>query len=171
MLLMATSRVYLGVHSPLDVTVGLLLGGLVLWVFLRQQQAFGAWLAAHALVRQVAFAFAIGALLFAFNALCVPDPLHEHLNVGAAGFLAGAGAGAALGLHHLSFTGHGVWWKRVLRFVVGMLLTGGVLYGMRKLGVPDGRMCDAVPVLYLAVFGLWITFAMPWLFERIRLSD
>ncbi len=171
MLLMATSRVYLGVHFPLDVTVGLLLGGLVLWIFLRQQQAFGAWLATHTLARRVAFAVTLGALLFAFNALCVPDPLHEHLNVGAAGFMAGIGAGAALGLHHLSFTGHGVWWKRVLRFVVGMALTGGLLYGMRKLGVPAGHIGDSVPALYLASFGLWITFAMPWLFERIHLSD
>ena len=171
MLLMATSRVYLGVHFPLDVTVGLLLGGLILWAFLRHQSALEAWLAAHALARQLAFAFALGTLLFAFNALCVPDPLHEHLNVGAAGLLAGAGAGAALGLHQLAFTGHGAWWKRVLRFVVGMALTGGVLYGMRQLGVPEGRIGDALPVLYLALFGLWITFAMPWLFERIRLSD
>ena len=88
-----------------------------------------------------------------------------------AGLLAGAGAGAALGLHQLSFTDHGVGWKRVLRFVVGMTLTGGVLYGMRKLGVPEGRIGDALPVLYLAFFGLWITFAMPWRFERTRLSD
>ncbi|MBW2361178.1 MAG: phosphatase PAP2 family protein [Deltaproteobacteria bacterium] len=171
MLLMATSRVHLGVHFPLDVTVGLLLGGITLWAFLRHQQALEAWLAAHPLAQKISVAFALGAVLFVFNALCVPDPLHEQLNVGAAGFLAGAGAGAALGLQHLSFTGRGVWWKRALRFVVGAVLSRGVLAGMRKLGISEGLIGDVLTALTLAVFGLWITFAMPWLFERIHLSD
>lgn len=171
MVVMAASRVYVGVHYPVDVTVGLALGALLLWPALRQRAALEAWLATHALGRQVALALAAGGVLLLFDALLVPDPLGEHLNAGAAGFLAGAAAGAALGLRHLSFTGQGVWWKRALRLVVGMLLTLIVLSGLRRVGVPDGALGNALVALELMAFGLWITFAVPWVFERIRLSD
>jgi hypothetical protein len=35
----------------------------------------------------------------------------------------------------------------------------------------NGALGDALIAFDLTLFGLWITFAMPWLLERIHLSD
>lgn len=170
MLTMAASRVYLGVHFPLDVAVGLALGGGLLWLALYEDHAIEVRLASRTLAERIGIAAALGALLFAFDALLVPDELHEHMNAGSAGFLAGSGVGVALARARLAFEGRGVWWKRGLRFVLGAALTLALLGGLRSVGAPAGAFQSPVIALELAAFGLFITFAVPWLFVRSRLA-
>jgi membrane-associated phospholipid phosphatase len=167
MFLMGFSRVYLGVHFPTDVLAGWALGALTLWVYLRWREAIEAWLARQA--QPALLAVALGVVLVAFDRVLVRD---EHfIAAGSGGFLAGAGIAAALAVRQLDFRGHGVWWRRLLRYPVGLALTLPVLGVMQWLGLPDGFV--EIPVLFLdlALFAFWIAFAMPWLFGKIQLGD
>lgn len=167
MALMGFSRVYLGVHFPSDVIVGWALGALGLWLFLGEHRRIEDWLGASPLARPIAGSLGLAALLFVVDALFVGEP--GHINDGTVGFAAGAGVGGALGLRFLTFTGAGPWPKRALRYLLGMALTLPLLGLLRWLGAPQGLLGQLVVTVDLALFGLWLTLPLPWLFERLRL--
>lgn len=167
MFLMGVSRVWLGVHFPSDVLAGWALGGLTLAAALRWRAPIEAWLAG--LPRPAVLSGAAGLGLLLLDRLLVAD---EHLlAAGSAGFLAGTGIGAARARCHLAFEGHGAWWRRLLRYLVGMALTLALLGVMRRIGVPQGVGAAPVVFLDLALFAFWLAFAAPRLFVLLRLGD
>ncbi|MBW2272076.1 MAG: phosphatase PAP2 family protein [Deltaproteobacteria bacterium] len=168
MLSMGFSRIYLGVHFMSDVLPGWLLGALTLALFLRFVPDADRLLGGRPPATVAGWALAAAAFCFLFDLALVRD--HNRLVAGAAGFTAGAGLGAALALGSLEFSGHGALWQRALRYVVGMLPTLLLLGLMSELGAPEGVVGNLVVMADLAVIGVWLTFAAPWLFERLRLS-
>ena len=166
--LMGLSRVVLGVHFPSDVLVGWALGALMLWLYLRYRTGLEDWVDSYPLGGQVGWALTAAAVVIVFNVL-VPG-VQSPMIVGAAGVIAGAGVGAAVGLRALSFDGRGPIWKRALRFVVGMLVLLPLVGLMQRIGVPEGGADVVVLAADLALLGFWMTFGAPWLFEKLRLS-
>jgi len=162
------SRIYLGVHFPSDVIAGWALGAATLWAFARYGDRALAALRQPDLGTQIKLSLAIATALFVADLLLVGDA--ERLNAGAAGFIAGAGIGAAIAVHKLDFDGRGPGWQRALRYLVGMALMLPVLGAMRELGVPSGLAGKAVIAFDLAAVGLWLTLGAPWLFQRARLT-
>ncbi len=195
-LLITTSRWYLGVHYPMDGLLGLLVGGLLLWAFLRWEEPVARRLSRLSLGRQVALAFgaslAVLALQLAAFALAagraVPiewftraaaaapgadaiDPRSLEPLFTTGGLIFGFGAGAALLLAWGKFEAGGVWWKRLLRFLVGLAGVLALWMGLDAL-FPGGQGPLALVLRYVryAAVGLWAVYLAPRTFRALRLA-
>jgi membrane-associated phospholipid phosphatase len=192
--LIGFSRMYLGVHFPHDVLLGWLLGGLLLWLTVRFWDPVAAWAKKLSMGRQVLAAFVASLVLIVLPLIPYlwlkltnwqPDPswasyATEAVSLSGAFTSAGVFFGLLAGLAWLSHRGGfkttGVWWKLVLRFLVGVV---GVLVFYLGLDVLFGLIApDAEAVLPFilrfvryAFVGAWVSAGAPWLFIRLKLAE
>jgi membrane-associated phospholipid phosphatase len=192
--LIGFSRMYLAVHFPHDVLLGWILGGLLLWLTLRFWDPVVAWAKKLNLGQQVLAAFAASLVLILLPLIPYlwlkftnwqPDPAWASFAteaVSLSGALTSAGTffGLLVGLAWLSHRGGfkttGVWWKLILRFLVGVV---GVLVFYLGLDILFGLIApDAEAVLpFILRFvrysfvGAWVSAGAPWLFIRLKLSE
>lgn len=149
-LLVALSRMYLGVHWPKDVVVGLLVGlGISLltwklWPKIKDDP-------------RVFYAVAVVCTLALFYARS-PDSRK------AAGLLLGLSLGDHLEQRAIRFTVPATWSKRLLRLVVG-----GAVLGAVKLGMGLVWHGPAAEYLSYGVIAFLATAGCPWLFVRLKL--
>jgi len=195
--LIGLSRVFLAVHFPTDVLLGWVIGGVVLWAFMRWEAQALAWVNRHSLAQKIGLAFVASLLLIAiplagylflppvdppeWAAMATraypPEPGELAINprdiggaVGVAGVFFGLTAGLALLFHQTSFDTRRVWWKLLLRFALG---AAGVLVlwmGLRMV-LPRDASLPAQVLRYLryTVTGFWVAYGAPWVFIRLRL--
>lgn len=193
--LISLSRVYLGVHFPTDILAAWLIGGVLLWAFLRWERAGGDWLARQSLSRQASLAFlasVIPPLLslvtltivmtvplppdWVRNARAAPDAVFDPYSLNdiwaAGGAFFGLAVGWAWTLRHGGFRADGMPSQRVLRFIVGVV---GVMVIRQGLGAifPRDEMLIAYLLRYLryALIGLWIGGGAPLVFARLGLTQ
>jgi hypothetical protein len=176
---------------------GWLIGGLLLWAFFRWETTVLAWFKRHTLVQQMGWAFVASLLLIAlpFAGLAFvppadppewaanaaraapPPPDEPAVNprdmtgpVGTAGAFWGLAAGVILLFHQTHFDARSELWKRVMRFVIGVI---GVLIVWRGLQTILPREATLVPQIlrYLryALTGFWVGYGAPWVFMRLKL--
>lgn len=195
--LIGLSRVLLAVHFPTDVLLGWLIGGLVLWAFLRWEAPILDWVNRHTLAQKIGLAFAASLLLVAIGLaglLFVPpadppewarmaaqayppengepaiDPRDVGGSVGVAGAFFGIMAGLALLLQRTHFDVRGAWWKRLLRFVLGAAGVVILWMGLRMILPRDASLfAQVLRYLRYAVTGFWIGYVAPWLFIKLKL--
>lgn len=193
--LIGLSRVYLAVHFPHDVLVGWLIGGVVLWLYLRLEGPVKGWMKKTSLGVQLLTAFlaslafvAIGGLVRStLNDWALPVEWIENAHVAFPdeainplsldGLLTSSGAlfGFAGGIAWLEARGgidvSGAWWKRGLRFLIGV---AGVVALWAGLGMvfPAGETLAAYALRYLryALVGNWIAALAPEVFLRLGLA-
>jgi membrane-associated phospholipid phosphatase len=191
------SRMFLGVHFPHDVLTGWLLGAIVLWLTLRLWNPVAAWLKRRATPVQILAGLGFSLLLVLPSILAVafsagwqmpadwlanaaaavpgaepPNPTSLEGPISNAGTLFGLAVGLALLARSGGFQTRGVWWKQVLRLVVGIAGVMAIRYGLKAV-FPEGETLLPLALRYVryALIGAWVAGAAPWLFIRMKLAE
>jgi len=195
--LIGFSRIVLAVHFPTDVLLGWLIGGLLLWAFLRWEAPVLAWFNRRTLWQKIGLALAASIVLIAialagsaflppadppeWEASAArafpPAPGESAINprdmggtVGIAGVYFGLVAGATLLFHQTNFDAKSEWWKRLLRYVLGAVGVAIIWIGLRMVLPRDASLVSQVlRYLRYALAGFWMGYGAPWVFIKLRL--
>ena len=194
--LIALSRLFLAVHFPTDVIVGLLVGGALLIIFIRLETPLRHRLQRMSISGQIMIAilaslFIIGlglGTIAATDGRSVPSdwvttaaavaPEAKPLNprstdnfIAASGALLGIGVGGSLLFSWGKFNAGGPWSKRVIRYIVGIIGIAVLYFGLKSI-LPSGETLLAQFLRYVryAVVGFWAVYLAPRLFVALRLA-
>ncbi len=161
--LIGFSRVYLGVHFPTDVLAGWAVGGILIAIYLAAQPEVERWLSKLNLWWQVSLALAVPV------ALVLVHPTKDAVTTLAP--LSGAGLGFVLACRYVRFDPGGQWWRRLARFLLGIVVVLALYLGLKAVFPGEGSSLYLVfRFLRYALMGLWVTLGAPWLFSLLRLT-
>lgn len=161
------SRLYLGVHFPIDVAGGLLIGLVVLGAFVALEPTILHHLGAPNLGVKV------GALLGIGIVLSLLHPTSEFVT--AAALFSFGITGLLLEQSTTHFDVVGPWKTRLIRYVVGLIglivIWGGLRVLFKPLA-PDGTALSLMlRWLRYGLTALWMTWGAPALFLRLHLAQ
>lgn len=193
--LIGFSRVYLGSHFPHDVITGWILGGVILYAFIKLEKPVLAWFLPKKLSQQISFGFLTSLLFiligFSFamlrkdfqlpeqwisNALLASNevlaPVNRDVIITLAGTFFGLAAGSAWILQQGGYQPSGPLWKRALCYVIGLI---GVLIFWMGLGAVlpegDGFIFYVLRYFRYTLVGAWVSAGAPMVFRRLHLSE
>lgn len=182
------SRLQLGVHFPIDTLLGFAVGGVLLVAYLRLRGPVTDWFGRHSPWQQVGLAFGasmalVGLAVVARLALAgssVPaewvgiDPADPPFSldsaVTASSTLFGIISGVVLLGRRGGFETDGTWWRRALRYPIGLVGVAVIWLGLGS--DPTGDDVAALVLRYVqyGLIGLWIGGLAPLLFVRLGLA-
>jgi membrane-associated phospholipid phosphatase len=162
-LLVAFTRLYLGVHFPTDVFLGLALG----WSFALINNCFSNTLVS--LLKGLHMRYKL--ILVALAALGM-NALNMH-NTDLSGIFFGATVGIIFMLEKVHFNAAtGSMAKKVLRFILGIVITAAIYFGGQKLAPGRGHELYALfRFIRYGITGIWVTLGAPLLFIRLGLAE
>jgi membrane-associated phospholipid phosphatase len=189
--MIALSRLYLGVHFLQDVLFGWLIGGIVLWLFIRYEGRVADWMTKNTLLVQIGAGFLFSLVMILVSLVVnwtikdIPDPqvwsaYAAHARgyayaLSEAGTFFGAITGYILMKRYAHFSSRGRWSMRLGRYLLGVL---GVIVIYFGLDILFGLITTDETILgYILRYirygsvGLWVTFVAPWIFIKTKLAD
>lgn len=193
-LLIMFSRVYLGVHDVPDVILGFLIGMIILGLYLMWRRSFikrfnnrilGQKLLAVFLLC-LFFVIVVAVILLVIGDPVIENPAWETLYAegdragldGATANIAsllGFGIGLLFESARVRFASGGTAVKRTIRYLVGIIITFVIFFGLRSL-FPDTNEAPyiiSLPLRALRYFiaALWVSYYAPALFIRLNLAN
>lgn len=187
------SRLVLGAHFPHDVVMGWAIGCALVWAFNRYWNDLSCWLTGKSFTEHARIAFlvslvaaALGMAVYALrsnyqvpadwmiNAArsgVEPDPVDPSSVFTATGTFFGMALGAAW-IHSMGgYQAGGPAWKRVLRYVIGLI---GILIFWQVLGAIFPRNADVLSYflrfIRYTLVGWWLIGGAPWVFKHFNLT-
>ena len=187
--LMCLSRIYLGVHFVHDVLLGLLLAGLIFVGYALWQRQLATKLDKRILGQRLLVVLAVPivfTLLYVIVRLIIGEvdtavSWRTHLDlaeresveamVTSVAALFGFGIGVLFEGSRIRFLATGPVWQRVLRYVVGMVGTAVIFFGLRAVLPEDPLWLGLVLrfVRYLLTL-LWVSYYAPLFFVWVKLA-
>ena len=172
MLGIGLSRIVLGVHFPEDVIGGWLIGILLLVVYAWAEVPVGRWIAGQKTIVQLVLAVAVPVLLIFLHPADTQGQYPAEGAVTPMSVMVGFGIGLIMEHTWVRFKVDGEWWRRGLRYLLGVILVVIVYLGPKLLlreEMPYGLEATARFVRY-ALLGWVAAFLWPWLFVRLGLA-
>jgi membrane-associated phospholipid phosphatase len=158
------SRLYLGVHFPTDLIGGYILGAVLLVVYLQFASKAEAWLVHKGIAWQLIVATFLPIVFISVSLAGAVNSLN------AAGILLGFAPGIILERRWIKFCSGGSLVRRLLRFVVGLIVIFAIWMGL-KMAFSGWEPASLYRVVRYALVGLWGGFGAPWLFVRLKLAE
>lgn len=190
-ILIGLSRIFLGVHFLHDVLFGWLVGLILLYIFIKFEDRVISWFQDNSIGLKI-LVLVIITSLFIILARMIANPLNpppcdpQWIELGGCavspfsfdGLLTTTGAffGLGLGVILLYQTGwfkvDGPAWKRILRYLVGLIGVLALYLGLDSI-FPDDLSVISYIFRFIRYFliGLWISFGAPKFFGWVKLSD
>ena len=158
------SRIYLGVHFPTDLFGGYLLGVPILLLFLWLAPQMEKWLIQRGFAWQMVLSLVLPILLIFLN------PAGNRYAFSLIAALMGLSAGFVLERRFVRFNSHGLLWKRIIRYLLGVSILFG-LWGGLRIAFATLEPATLLRFIRYVLVGLWGGLGAPWLFVRLKLAE